>query len=141
MVTPYHTGPIRESWSHRLDSELRLRPGEALVDTCCPRSCAGWAWHVDTRRLLGFWGRQGSLRLDGERFEFGLGNAVVSNRCWSYPVQVGSEWTELEIFELEGEDPQTRDMPALISLDQMAKWQMRLAFLPGSYRAFAFGEK
>ena len=32
-------------------------------------------------------------------------------------------------------------MPALISLDQMARWQMRLAFLPGSYRAFAFGEE
>ena len=112
-----------------------------MVDTCCPRSCAGWAWHADTRGLLGFWGRQGSLRLVGERFEFGLGNAVVSNRLWSYPVQVGSEWTELEIFELEGEDPQVREMPALISLDQMARWQMRFTFTTAEYRAFAFGKE
>ena len=55
--------------------------------------------------------------------------------------QVGSEWTELEIFELVGEDPQIRDMPALISLDQMARWQMRFVFTTASYRAFAFGEE
>ena len=44
-------------------------------------------------------------------------------------------------IQLEGEDPQIRDMSALISLDQMAKWQMRLVFLPTNYRASAFGEE
>ena len=73
------TGPIREGRPHRLDSEHRLRPGEVLVDTCCPRSCAGWGWHVATREVLSYWGRSGTLRIIGERFEFGLGDAVVSN--------------------------------------------------------------
>ena len=63
-----------------------------------------------TRELLGYWGRSGTLRIVGERFEFGLGDAVVSNRLWSYDVKVGPEWTTLEIFELEGEDPQIRDL-------------------------------
>ena len=135
------TDSIREARPYRVDTAHRLRPGEALVDTCCPRSCAGWACHTAARELLGFWGREGSLIIIGERFEFGLGDAVVSNRLWSYLVKVGPEWTTLEIFEFEGEDPQIRDMPALISLDQMAKWQMRLAFLPTNYRAFAFGEE
>ena len=57
----------------------------------------------------------------GERIESGLGNAVVSNRLWSYPVRVGSECTELEIFEFVGEDPRIRHVPALISLDQMGR--------------------
>ena len=50
------TDSIREARPYRVDSVHRLRPGELLVDTCCPRSCARWAWHTVTRELLGLLG-------------------------------------------------------------------------------------
>ena len=93
----YQVGPRHENLSYRARSEqFRLRPGEVLVDTCCPRACAGQDWHIGTRQLLSYWNRRGNLVIGPERFEFGMGDAVISNRRWSYPVRVADTWTTLD---------------------------------------------
>ena len=88
---------------------------------------------------MSYWGRRGTLDQVVESFEFGMGDTVISNRRWTYPVRVAGTWTSLVIFELEGEDQETRDMPALIGLEEIADWEMRLEFSRGRYRAEAVG--
>ena len=62
-----------------------------------------------------------------------MGDTVISNRRWTYPVRVADAWTNLVIFELEGIDQETRDMPALFGIREMANWELRLDFARGRY--------
>ena len=117
-----------------------MRPGEVLLDACCPRACAGRACHRGSSKLLSQFELEGTLDCVPDRFELGMSDAVISYRRWMYPMRVAGTWARLVIFELEEDDQLSRDMLALVDLDGMADWEMRLAFPRGRCRAESCGQ-
>ena len=109
-----------------------LGPGDALVDTCNPRSCAGRRWHEQFRALQARQGMRGrplhAIRHEPveEFFKFGTGPTIRATERWTYEVCVAGTVVSLVIFQLPDDTPEVTSLPAILGFDTLGRWETQI---------------